>query len=69
MKINRLSLYAVLSALLFPAALMAEESSRGTTVMISSVGIWVMGASIFMICKRNREAGSATDTGKPDQQS
>ncbi|AHF89662.1 hypothetical protein OPIT5_04880 [Opitutaceae bacterium TAV5] len=63
------ALYAVLSAYLLPSTLMADEPARGTVVMVSSIGTWVVITSIFMIRKRHREAASATETAKPDQKS
>ncbi|AHF92746.1 hypothetical protein OPIT5_23615 [Opitutaceae bacterium TAV5] len=69
MKVRLLSLYAALSALLLPTSLLADEPSRGTVVMVSSIGTWVILSSIFTIRKRHRKAASATDTAKPDQQS
>ncbi|AHF90588.1 hypothetical protein OPIT5_10625 [Opitutaceae bacterium TAV5] len=66
---RNLSLYAVLSACLLPSTLLADEPSRGTVVMVSSIGIWVVFSSVFMIRKRHREAASATDTAKPDKKS
>ncbi|RRK01336.1 hypothetical protein Ga0100231_000525 [Opitutaceae bacterium TAV4] len=63
-----LSFFAALSACLLPSSLMADEPARGTIVMVSSVGTWVILSSIFMLRKRKRQSESATDTTtKPDQ--
>ncbi|RRJ96219.1 hypothetical protein Ga0100231_021910 [Opitutaceae bacterium TAV4] len=61
-----LSFFAALSACLLPSSLMANEPARGTVVMVSSIGLWVLISTCFMIRRRAHKSSEDRST-KPDQ--
>lgn len=45
-----------------PSVALAAEPAKGTIIMVSSVGLWVLGSSLLMLRKGNRPEA---DTKKP----
>ena len=45
-----------------PSIALAAEPAKGTIIMVSSVGLWVLGSSLLMLRKGSRPGA---DTKKP----
>lgn len=60
-------LFAFVSLCMLPAALSADEPSRGTVIMVSSIGGWVLFSSGSVMLREMRRAREKAENERQNQ--
>jgi hypothetical protein len=47
-----------------PSIALAQEPAKGTLIMVSSVGLWVVGSSLLMLRKGSKQSRGQEDADK-----